>query len=186
MLVWAVPAPRTFGLKPLVPWQFYSSLSFPSRLYVLRRPRGLHQCPAPLACPQLSGGDGTCKSSVSLVLVSLASSEFGHPPLGFRGYSPTSWPSHGLLVLQRVAGDSAAAWLALTPRELPRPSRCELTCAELSVSQAWRRRAGQRDLIGGGWALIGQVPEVRVRFGVRWRGRGPGEGAGDFAEFHTL
>lgn len=90
VLVWAVPAPRTFGLKPLMPWQFYLSLSFPSRLYVLRRPRGIHQCPAPLVYPQLSGGDGTCRSSVSPVLVFSACSESGHPPLGFRGYSPTS------------------------------------------------------------------------------------------------
>lgn len=57
----------------------------------------------------------------------------------------------------------------------------------LAECQVWR--VGQDDLIERGWALRGgkggQLPQVRVQFGVRWWGPGSGEGAGVSEEFHT-
>ena len=77
--------------------------------------------------------------------------------LGLRGYFPTSLQGHGLLVLQEVTSDSHPVWLGLALRELPGEwVAAQETCAELSVSQAWRQRVGQDGLVGGAWALRGE------------------------------
>lgn len=82
--------------------------------------------------------------------------------LGLRGYFPTSPRGHGLLVLQEVTSDSHLAWLGLAPRELPGDwAGAQETCAELSVSQAWRQRVGQDGLVGGAWALRGEDRQDR-------------------------
>lgn len=82
--------------------------------------------------------------------------------LGLRGYFPTSLQGHGLLVLQEVTSDSHPVWLGLALRELPGEwVAAQETCAELSVSQAWRQRVGQDGLVGGAWALRGEDRQDR-------------------------
>lgn len=82
--------------------------------------------------------------------------------LGLHGYFPTSLHGHGLLVLQEVTSDSHLVWLGLALRELPRDwVAAQETCAELSVSQAWRQTVGQDGLVGGAWALRGEDRQDR-------------------------